>query len=294
MKAFSRIMLLVLVMTLVFGSVRVAHARIYHPYGFDTHYRQIYCQPAEEADFTEHCRVPILMYHEIGEPFTEHTELFVDPDNFERQMEYLVEHDYNTVSMAELAAHWLESEPLPSNPIVITFDDGFLGNYTKAFPVMKKLELTATIYVVEELIGSERYLNDSMLSEMLEAGFELGHHTKTHRELSNIPVNELEAEVKCSRDRLEDRFDVCIDTIAYPYGSYNEAVLEAVSGADYATGVTIEEGFASEEQGMLTLNRIAVLRSDGLEGFSEKLESRNDNEVKVNYCGQKRGLVPGR
>ena len=271
MKRASMILVISIIFLCLTGS-SVSHA-LYNP-GFL--YRQG-PNPIPEyptscpEEFEQHSHIPILMYHEVGEPFTDYEDLFVATEDFRKHMEYLVDNGYNTVSMSDVAAHWQRDQPLPSNPIVITFDDGYRGNYTNAFPIMEELGLTGTIYMVEEFVGRDRHLTEEMLSEMIGAGFELGNHTATHADLTEVSGEQLLKEVKHSNENLQERFEVYIETFAYPFGRYNDETLKALEDADFKTGVTVESGLASWRQDLLQLRRIAVLRRHGPSGMEEIL-----------------------
>lgn len=211
--------------------------------------------------------VPILMYHEVGEPWSPWEGLFVRPEEFRSQMEWLAGQGYQTVSMAELAAHWLEGLPLPERPIVLTFDDGLCGNHTHAFPVLQEYGFTGTLFLVEDLIGREHYLTEAMIAEMVAAGFEIGAHTRTHRDLTTLSDQTLRDETGGVKERLEERFGVEVTSLAYPAGAHDARVLRVVAEAGFLTAVTVRAGPASPEQGLLTLHRIRVNRGDGVAGL---------------------------
>lgn len=215
--------------------------------------------------------VPILMYHEVGEPWSPWEGLFVRPEEFRAQLEWLARQGYRTASMAELAAHWQSGAPLPERPIVLTFDDGLRGNYTHAFPVMQEFGFTGTLYLVESLIGQEHYVTDAMIAEMAAAGFELGVHTRTHRDLTRLTDQALRDETAGVKERFEERFGVEVTSLAYPAGAHDDRVLRAVEEAGFLTAVTVRPGAAAPGQGLLTLHRIRVNRGDGAAGLRRQL-----------------------
>ena len=89
-------------------------------------------QPTALTDSAISTRVPILMYHHLAEDVT--NDEMVSPEQFEAQIRALSEAGYTGVSFDELQAYVLRGEPLPKKPVVITFDDGYLSNYTLAYP----------------------------------------------------------------------------------------------------------------------------------------------------------------
>ena len=95
-------------------------------------------------------KVPILFYHKISRPNPKAKvmDLYVTPYNFQRQMSYLKWRGYKTITLDELRG-WLSSgKKLPARSIILTFDDGYEDNYTYAFPILKKIGFTATIFLI--------------------------------------------------------------------------------------------------------------------------------------------------
>lgn len=215
--------------------------------------------------------LPILMYHEVGEPWSEAERLFVRPEDFRAQVEWLAEAAYTPVSMAALAAHWLEGAPLPVRPVVLTFDDGLVGVYHHAFPVLQELGFTGTLFIIEAMIGREHYLTEAMIAAMVAAGWEIGAHGRTHEYLSVLCDAELEDETAGVKARLEDRFRVAVTSLAYPGGAYDDRVVTAAQEAGFLTALTVHHGLASPGQGLLTLFRVRVYRADGLTGLQLNL-----------------------
>src|SRR5512143_1389303 len=125
--------------------------------------------------------VPVLMYHEISK--TEEgkkKERITNPDYclpvqlFREQMNYLASNRYQSLSLQEL----IELKGRQNyRSVVITFDDGWLNNYTDAFQILKEHGLSATIFVVTGFIGRPGYMNWNQLKEMSNAGISIQSHT---------------------------------------------------------------------------------------------------------------------
>ena len=135
---------------------------------------------------------PILMYHLVG-PFPDRSlyssqysydldyGLTVPPDQFSSEMQYLVSHGYQAISLYRLADFLLYGLPLPDHPVVITFDDGFANEYQYALPVLEADGLTATFFPCSGLIGvkngEEEYMPGAELSSLSQMGFAVQDHT---------------------------------------------------------------------------------------------------------------------
>jgi peptidoglycan/xylan/chitin deacetylase (PgdA/CDA1 family) len=184
----------------------------------------------------------ILMYHSIS-PVSEpdpHS-LRVHPDLLDRQLSYLRRRGLRGVSMAE----WLSAARRgdTSGLVALTFDDGYRDFNQWAMPVLSKHGMTGTVYVVAgKLSGSSDWVEggpDAALMSAAEvrtaaaAGHEIGSHTMTHARMTAVPPGDLRRQVTQSREVLEDVLQEPVDGFAYPYGSFNDAAVQAVRDAGY-------------------------------------------------------------
>ncbi len=117
--------------------------------------------PMLPADDTQ---VLVLNYHMVNSMFIS---LAIEPDDFDWQMKYLVDHGYHTITPDELYDFLAGTGKLPERPVLITFDDGYVDNYTTAYPILKKYNLKATIFVVTGFLSKRKgYLTWDQLREM--------------------------------------------------------------------------------------------------------------------------------
>jgi len=160
-------------------------------------------------------KLPILMYHNVGplppaDPFC----LTVGPDQFERQICYLVSHGYQTICPSDWLAARREGTPLPERPVLLTFDDGYADLAHHAFPVLRRHGLKAAAYVVtrrlgltntwDEVVGrpTMRLMAADQVCEFAGQGIEFGSHTRTHPRLTSLSEQRLNEEIEGSRDDL--------------------------------------------------------------------------------------------
>jgi peptidoglycan/xylan/chitin deacetylase (PgdA/CDA1 family) len=227
--------------------------------------------PAYPADWAPHPGpVPILEYHAIeapttGEPFPE---LFVEPQDFEAQMQWLDEQGCEAVTLDQVEEAWYEGGRLPPAPIVISFDDGYPSQYATAFEVLRGLEWPGVLNLLAR--GSE--LPDANAQRMLDAGWELASKATTNVDLTTLDSTTLEREVAGSRRALRRRFDVPVNNFCYPLGRFDTTVISAVHRAGYVGAQTEIPGVADAARPYI-IDRIEILLSDGLSGFISKLQS---------------------
>jgi peptidoglycan/xylan/chitin deacetylase (PgdA/CDA1 family) len=107
----------------------------------------------------------------------------------------------------------------------ISFDDGTIGQYTHARPVLRANEMPATFYLVSDALGWGSITIDSeQARELLEEGHEIGNHTRTHKDLADLTPAQVSDEFAGAQDAFESQVGVRPTTCAYPYGSSNAAV----------------------------------------------------------------------
>lgn len=219
----------------------------------------------------------ILMYHSI-EDKPDHFNS-VPPGAFERQMQYLAAHAYEVITLTELVRRMREGKDL-TKCIVLTFDDGFRNNYTRAFPILKKFKFPATIFVTTEWIGTRdeksglEYLRPDELKEMQASGvIDIEPHTATHPKLATLSLEEARKEMLDSKKMLENMFGTSKKLFAYPYGNYAEETLHAARECGFEAAVTVREGTVVKGAKLLELPRNSIDRSTSFMQFKGKVSS---------------------
>ena len=208
--------------------------------------------------------VPILMYHVIQAPTasTPLPGLYVAPSVFAAQMRWLAHHHFHAVTLQEVYDYW-HGAPLPSRPVVISFDDGFRNQYTKALPILAHHHWPGTLNLALSHFAQPGWgLGPRMIKAMIRNGWEIDSHTMTHASLPGLPPDQLRYQVAHSRVVLQKRFDVPVDFFCYPAGAYNSTVIAAVRRAGYQGATSTQPGFARWDDPW-TLNRIRMTNSTG-------------------------------
>ena len=210
------------------------------------------------------------MYHVIANPppTAQLPELFVDPDTFRAQMKWLARHGYSAVSMNQVYSAWFRDGKLPEKPVVLSFDDGYRGDYVYARPVLGHLRWPGNLNLLVGNLGEE--LTDRMVNQMIDEGWELDSHTITHLDLTSLDGARLRQEVAGSRSLLQQRFHQPVNFFCYPAGRFDGATIAAARRAGYLGATTEIPGEGSRAE-MFRLRRIRVNGSDGISGLREKL-----------------------
>jgi peptidoglycan/xylan/chitin deacetylase (PgdA/CDA1 family) len=221
--------------------------------------------------------VPILMYHRINvvTPSTpvESRGLTVHPAVFARQMTWLKRQGYRTITQRELFEALMCGRPLGPRPILITFDDGYRDVFFRASPVLTRLGMRATAYVVSGRIsgGDPSFLTWPLLHALERRGIEIGSHTVAHHDLTTLSDSELLADLTGSRRTLERKLRHRVPWLAYPFGAYDPRVERLARRAGYLLAVTTRPGAVQHARQPFALPRLRVLDSTGVRGLAAML-----------------------
>jgi len=202
--------------------------------------------------------VPVLNYHKVD--MLNHA-LSVSPQEFEEQMEYLYKNDYKTITPDQLMAYLKYGKELPDKPILITFDDGYLDNYTNAYPIMKKYGFTGTIFIVTNQVGHDPgFMTWDQIREMQQTGIVFGSHTVNHKSLTSLTKEQIMDELIQSRDEIARQLGKKPKYFAYPTGTYNSEIEDMVRSAGYKAAFTIQYGEVGGGSDLYALERIPIFK----------------------------------
>ena len=210
------------------------------------------------------------MYHSIEAmpKSTTMRSLHVPPSRFKFQMWMLKKLGYQGLSMRDLKPY-LDGDK-HGKVVGITFDDGYQNNLINAAPILKQYNFTATCYIVSESIGTSNVwdiekgitqralMTENEISEWLSFGMDIGAHTKTHPDLTNISEKKAKKEIMGCKFELEKKFKVTVNDFCYPFGRLNELVCSIVKDSGYLLAVSMQRGRANSKSNRLMLPRIPI------------------------------------
>jgi len=206
----------------------------------------------------------ILMYHTINDTPVGIPELSVNLDDFDKQMEYLSSNGYTAIGFDEIKDYSKYEKP-----VIITFDDGYVDNFTYAYPILRKYGMKATVFMVSDQIDKKDHLTSDQMAVMGDL-ISIQSHTVNHRKLDSLSAEDAEAEFSQSIEAIEKATKKPVYAIAYPEGAYNDEVSELASKYfDYA--VTTKIGKNTMNSNMHQLKRIPVARGETLADFASSI-----------------------
>lgn len=226
--------------------------------------------------------IPVLLYHSVVEELEEgqSRSMYVSEENFEKDLNYLKDKGYETISLRDMESYYRgEDVELPKKPIVITFDDGYLNNYENAYPILKEYDMKAVIYMIGWSVGRDTFIdsdkpitphyNWDQAREMYDSGLiEFGSHTfDLHNEpgLSYGYKNQvglglammegeneedyrerIRLDLERSKLMIEEEVGQEVTSIAYPYGEYNDILLDMLEDLGFRSGLITESDEGSK------------------------------------------------
>ena len=210
------------------------------------------------------------MYHSI-ESMPRSTimrSLHVPSHRFKFQMWLLNKLGYKGLSLDKLRPY-LEGRK-HGKVVGITFDDGYQNNLLNAAPVLKKYNFSATCYIVAERIGTSNIwdlekkitqrplMTKDEIQDWLSLGMDIGSHTKTHIDLTSLPIEDMKDEIINSKTCLEEMFEIEISDFCYPFGFFNDEVASLTKRAGYLSATTMNRGRANNSLDMYKLPIIPI------------------------------------
>lgn len=227
--------------------------------------------------------IPVLMYHHI---LPKESFIASSIENFEKQMRFLYENQWNTISSEEFYLYKINKLKLPKKSVLITFDDGWRDNFVYAYPILKKYGLKATLFVVTEWIEKasidEEYIYEDKshseckkivlmnprkvvctwdeLKQMSDV-FDIHSHTHTHRDryFSDISWQE---DLKLSKDSIQENLNFEDKFLCWPRGIYDNELIEVAFSENFDMLFTTKRGINLSDNNLKEIKRVSVKKDD--------------------------------
>lgn len=214
-------------------------------------------------------KLPILIYHAFQTPPPENDvyKLFSTGERFEENVKTLLENGYTFLTLEDISKYKNEKIGLPEKNITITMDDGWKGCYTEAFKVLKKYNVPATIFIVEELVGTNGYFTWEEAKEMYDTGLVKIHvHGKKHIDYSNVKKETIIADYNHTHEKIEEVLGEKIQKImAYPAGKSTQNSIKYLKEAGFEIQVQTRYGTVNKSTN-LDLTNLGRIRGEQASG----------------------------
>ena len=214
-------------------------------------------------------KLPLLIYHGFSTPLPEGDvyKLMCTKDNFEDQITTLKDAGFIFITLEDLYKYKKGYIGLPEKTVAITMDDGWLGNYTEAFDLLKKYNVPATIFIVENLVGTEGYFNWEQAKEMYDSGLVKIHvHGRKHVSATGYSKEKLIEDYNHTHKLIEEKLGTKVQKImAYPAGDSSSDTIKWLKEAGFEVQVQTKYGTVNRSNSLdLTcLGRVRAERASG-------------------------------
>ena len=214
----------------------------------------------------------VVAFHRVQETTADADGLTVDVATFERYGRFF--RDHFRVTPLRVLVDKLERGLGVDRELAITFDDGYRDNFEQAAPVLERLGLPATFFVVTDWMGTDvvpwwdrqqgvrhPWMTWEQVRMLQQKGFDIGAHTRTHADLGRVADSDAKEEILGSRLELEDRLGTAVELFAYPYGAPNnllERNRELIKDAGFRCCCSCFGGLNGRGSDPFQLRRVAV------------------------------------
>lgn len=212
-------------------------------------------------DARQTVQIPILMYHyieHVKDPRdTIRQKLNIYPETLDAQLKTMTSAGYTFLYASEVADILDGKKPMPSKPIVLTFDDGYRDFYTDAFPILLKYKVKSTAYIISGFLNQPNYMTSEQLGLVAGSGYvEIGAHTMHHIDLQHASALKASEEIIGSKKELEALLHIPIVSFAYPGGRFNPTTVTIVSQAGFTNAVSTLLGTTASTSNRFLLYRL--------------------------------------
>jgi peptidoglycan/xylan/chitin deacetylase (PgdA/CDA1 family) len=206
-------------------------------------------------------QVPILCYHQIRDWKQTDSKIsrtyIVPPAAFAAQMRMLADSGYHTISPDQLYSYLISGSRLPEKPILLSFDDTDLDQYTVAFPEMKKYGFKGTFFIMTVSLGRPHYMSREQVRDLSDEGNTIGSHTWDHHNVKKYEGNDWIVQLDKPTRQLEQITGKSIRYFAYPFGLWNTAAFPELKKRGFVAAFQLNEKLDQKDP-LYCIRRIIV------------------------------------
>jgi len=247
-------------------------------------------ETSESSEVSAAFKLPVLMYHHISDDVT--SSAVVTAETFETHMAALKEAGFSPVSLKELVNFVYNGGELPEKPVVITFDDGYMSNYETAFPILRKYDMKASVFIIGSSVGKSTYKDtghpiiphfgyeeanemissglieiqshfyDMHQSRQLESGVARTTAAQLEGESDEEYIKALRSDIVRSINEIEDNTGEECFAFSYPLGVYNKTsesiLMDEGAKITFTTEARLNEINRGDPQCLFLLGRYGI------------------------------------
>jgi len=233
--------------------------------------------------------IPILMYHKIPDaPIDSQHQIFVAKKKFEKHLKFFKFRGLTAITFKDYLVFVNGDRPIhefPKKPFILTFDDGYEDNYRNMLPLTQKYGFKGVMFLLGDFAITKNNWDDKESPEtnqlmsydqkkkFVDSGWEIGAHTISHCDLTNLSNNQAQIEIERSKIILEEKLQTEIVSFAYPYGNYNEEIKAMVEKSGFKFGISTDSGGMVIEDDRFAVFRVNMFPGENLFQLYKKTSS---------------------
>jgi peptidoglycan/xylan/chitin deacetylase (PgdA/CDA1 family) len=220
--------------------------------------------PFPVATAKPNVKFPVFLYHYIAVKIPKGKEsIMITPSQFESDLKYLNAKGYHSITIKQLYDFLVNKSPLPKNPYMITFDDGYLNNYTFAYPLLKKYKINAVFFPIINSMGKSMlwsYFSWAQAKQMQNSGLiEIQNHTTKHQVYTSLSLSNAKADILKAQSEIEQHLGkISIKAFSYPIYRYNKTLLKEIKSLGFGIQFTGTGIMVSKSTPAYNINRIVI------------------------------------
>lgn len=229
--------------------------------------------------------IPIFAYHRFGDERYPSTN--ISDGVFEQQLKYLKENNFKVLTLGEAINLWEAGNEFPEKAVILSIDDGYLSFYTHGWPLLKKYNFHASIFIQTETVGGGDFMSWNQIREIQKAGIEIGNHSAAHSYFVNLPKDKRKKvflkDLLASQEQFKNRLGFVPEHYAYPYGESTKGMEEILRQEGVIAATVQQSGVFSESSDPFAIPRFpmgGVFAT--LEGFKNKASMKALRVLKTN------------
>lgn len=213
--------------------------------------------------------IPVLMYHMIGD--VPNNDAVLLESHFREQMKFLKENNFHPISLDQLYEYMAHGKPVPVNPVVLTFDDGYPDTYSIVFPVLKEYGFKGTVFIPTYDADQGTRLMWQQIKDMQAGGIEIASHSYHHERVNDMTGQTFASEIQKSQAELKEQLGIDNAYFCYPYGGYTTAAGKALQQAGIKLAFTMDSGWAKQGDNPYAVKRIWIGNAVELANFKQRV-----------------------
>lgn len=231
---------------------------------------------ADAATILSKKEVPILCYHHIKNILPGDSEYkrayTVTPAAFAEQMKTLSENGYHTIVPEQLYNYLVYDEPLPAKPVMLTFDDTNVEQYTVGATEMNKYGFKGVYFIMTVSINRPNYMTKDQIKSLSDSGHAIAAHTWDHHRVTKYAGEDWNTQFVKPKKKLEDITGKPVTHFAYPFGLWNQAAIPELKKSGYQLGFILATKRDTIDP-LYTVRRILVPSSWSAPGMLKAMDS---------------------